>query len=127
MKSLVAGLFVAAAFAPALAWGCGVCIEDKVAATYDHAILSKAKAQKQVVVFGAIDGVGDVSRATTRIVTESSSVKGVQRGTTLTSISPAAFSFALDPRVQTPQAAIADLQRRVDVPGLTLAYIRVLP
>jgi hypothetical protein len=113
---------------PALALGCGVCIEDKVAATYDHAIVAKAAAKKQVVVFGAVDGVNiNASRATERIIAAAADVKGVQRGTARTSVEPSAFSFALDPRAQTPEASIADLQRRIDVPGLRLTFIRVMP
>jgi hypothetical protein len=53
--------------------------------------------------------------------------KCVQPGATLTSAEPPAFSFVLDPRVQSPEAAIADLQRRLDMPGLRLTFIRVMP
>jgi hypothetical protein len=106
---------------------CGVCIEDKVAATYDHAVLTKAKAKNHVVVFGAIDGAGNASKAGTRIAAVAGDVKGVQRGATLTSAEPPAFSFVLDPRAQAPEAAIADLQKRLDMPGLRLTFIRVMP
>ena len=125
----LAGFVVTAAMLmPALALGCGVCIEDKVAATYDHAIVMKAAVKKQLVVFGAVDGANvNAARVSERIVAASVDVKGVQRGTTLTSVEPAAFSFALDPRAQTPEAAIADLQRRLDMPGLRLTFIRVMP
>jgi hypothetical protein len=54
-------------------------------------------------------------------------VKAVQRGTTLTCVEPLAFSFALDPRAQTPEAAIADLRRKLHLPGLRLTFIRVMP
>src|SRR5207237_7683291 len=37
-----------AAMMPAFALGCGVCIDDKVAATYDHAIVTRAAAKKQL-------------------------------------------------------------------------------
>jgi hypothetical protein len=119
-------LLILALAAPSLAIACGVCIEDKIAATYDHAILTKAKAKNQIVVFGAIEG-GNAAQAGARIATTASGIKGVQRGTTLTSAEPPAFSFVLDPRAQKPEAAIAELQRRIDMPGLRLALIRSMP
>ena len=54
-------------------------------------------------------------------------VKGVQHGTTLTSAEPPAFSFVIDPRAQTPDAEIAEVQGRVEVPGLRLTFIRAMP
>ena len=33
------------------AYACGVCVEDKMAAAYDHAIVTKALAQKHHVAF----------------------------------------------------------------------------
>ena len=129
MNRLLSSLLVLLAMGtPSLAFGCGVCIEDKVAATYDHAIVTKAAAKKQLVVFGAVDGANiNAGQVTKRIVATAGDIKGVQRGTTLASVEPLAFSFALDPRAQTPEAAIADLQRRLDMPGLRLTFIRVLP
>jgi hypothetical protein len=127
MNALLARALLLLAAAPSLVLACGVCIEDKVAATYDHAILTKAKASNQIVVFGAISGSGNVSQARTRIAAVAPGIKGVQRGTTLTSAAPAAFSFVLDPRSQRPEAAIADLQKRLDMPGLQLTFIRVMP
>ena len=98
---------------PSLAFGCGVCIEDKVAATYDHAIVTKAAAKKQLVVFGAVDGANiNAGQVTKRIVATAGDIKGVQRGTTLASVEPPAFSFALDPRAQTPEA-MAKIRRAI--------------
>jgi hypothetical protein len=36
-----------------LAMACGVCLEDKVAATYDYALVQRALAQQRVVVFAS--------------------------------------------------------------------------
>jgi len=127
MNVLLVRAVLLLAVAPNLVLACGVCIEDKVAATYDHAVLTKAKAKNQVVVFGAIDGAASASKANARIAAAAGGVKGVQPGATLTSAEPPAFSFVLDPRVQSPEAAIADLQKRLDMPGLRLTFIRVMP
>ncbi|MBC8021534.1 MAG: hypothetical protein H7Y14_00325, partial [Burkholderiales bacterium] len=34
-----------------LALACGICLEDKVAATYDHGMVMRATSRGQVVVF----------------------------------------------------------------------------
>ena len=36
---------------------CGHCIEDKVAAVYDHTIVSKAVSEKHIVAFFGIEGL----------------------------------------------------------------------
>lgn len=76
------------------ALGCGVCIEDKVAVTYDHAVVHAAMASHRQVVFVALDG-RDAARAGARIVAAASAVKGVQRDSVRYAASPPAFSFAL--------------------------------
>ena len=52
MRSLVAALLLAAA----PAFGCGVCVEDKIASCYDHAVVTSAKARGHAVAFFAIHG-----------------------------------------------------------------------
>ena len=57
MKTLLSLLVAGSiAIASGSAYACGACIEDKVAATYDHAVVTKATAKGQVVVFGTFDG-----------------------------------------------------------------------
>jgi len=41
------------------------------------------------------------------------------------SVAPPAFSFALDPRVQTPEQATRELESLLAMPGLHLSVIRV--
>ena len=126
MKILWTGVLAGGiALVPALAQACGACIEDKVAATYDHAIVTHAAARGQRVVFGAIDGAVEPQRVRERIRRSAAKVKGLQRGSLHVSAEPAAFSFALDPRAQTPEAATQDLERRLAMPGLHLTVIRV--
>jgi hypothetical protein len=48
----------------------------------------------------------------------------VHGGTLRAPAAPGAFSFALDREVA-PEAAVAELERRVGVPGLHLTLIRV--
>ena len=126
MKTLWTGVLAGGiALLPAFAQACGACIEDKVAATYDHAMVTHAAALGRQVVFGAIDGAVEPQRVSERIRGSAAKVKGVQRGSVHVSIEPPAFSFALDPRAQTPQAAAQEFERRLAMPGLRLTVIRV--
>ena len=127
MKTLLSLLVAGSiAIASGSAYACGACIEDKVAATYDHAVVTKATAKGQVVVFGTFDGVPNLEITRDRMRAIAPQIKGVQRGTVQVSIAPPAFSFALDRRVQTPEGASAALARRLAMPGVRLSVIRVM-
>jgi chloramphenicol 3-O-phosphotransferase len=53
-------------------------------------------------------------------------VQGIDRGTVRTSASPSAFSFALDPAAQSPESAVAELQKRLRTQGVRLSVLRVM-
>jgi len=127
MKKLITvwlSILSAALSAPSLA--CGVCVEDKVAATYDHAVVTRAGAQRHLVVFCEINGAVDMKALTRKIAPAAGRVRGIDPGTVRTSASPAAVSFALDPAAQAPESAVADLQRRLRTQGATLSVLRVV-
>ena len=92
------------AFAPVQA--CGVCNEDKVAATYDHAIVRRATLQGRVMVFCEVRGTFD-SR---RLKAAASRISGIDAASLRTSSNPATVSFALDDYRQSPQSAVNALQ-----------------
>ena len=96
---------------PVLAWSCGVCDEDKVAATYDHAVMSRAAAARQTVVFVAVETSVEPRAFARRIASVAPRVNGILRGSVRTAVAPVAFSFVLDPAVQTPVSAVAELSR----------------
>ena len=114
------------AMSSAAVLACGVCIDDKVAATYDHAVVTRDVARHQLMVFGEIAGAVDMKVATSRIARAAPEVPGIDRRSVRTSLAPAAFSFALDPAAQAPDAAVAELQKRLHVPGATLVVLRVM-
>lgn len=105
MRAVLAATALLLAFAgPALA--CGVCAEDKVAATYDHQSVQQALARGQLVVYCEVAGLRDpnkVRAALTRL-------RGVDARSLRLSAEPAALSFVLDPRQQSAQAAVLALQ-----------------
>jgi len=60
------------------AQACGYCVEDKIAATYDHAVVTRALAEKHHVVFLHVDGAVPGRKALEDAVY---SAPGVDRGT----------------------------------------------
>jgi hypothetical protein len=114
-----------AATAPATGLACGACDEDKIAATYDHAVIGAAIARHRQVVFVAIDGPVDMQQIGTRLAAAAAKVRGVQAGTLRTSLVPPAFSFVLDTK-QTPQAAVAGFRKAVGDSTARLTVVRIM-
>ena len=127
MRLLIVGLFGAATLAAATAaLACGACIEDKIAATYDHAVVANAAARHRVVVFAAVDGPGDAGAGAQALATAAARVPGVDRASIRTAASPRALSFSLDPKAATPEKALAAIEAKSAARGLTLSLIRVM-
>jgi hypothetical protein len=114
-----------AACASGAALACGACVEDGVAATYDHAVINTATARHQQVVFVAVGGPISAEKLNARIAVAASRVHGVQAGTLRLSISPPAFSFALD-AAQEPEAAVAGFRKAVGDSGAHLTLVRIM-
>ena len=104
MKAL-SGLVALLLSAQALA--CGVCVEDKIAACYDHAVIQAARGRGQEVAFFAVQGA--LSPMILKKTLES--IRGVQAGTVRVSVENAAVSFAYDPR-RTNAVAVADAMEK---------------
>ena len=110
---------------PLAAWSCGVCDEDKVAATYDHAVISRAAVARQTVVFVAVDSPVEAQAFARRVATVAPGVRGVLRSSVRTAVAPVAFSFVLDPAVQTPASAVGELRRLLN-PDTDLRIVRIV-
>ena len=78
---------------PLPSWGCGICIEDRIAAVYDHAVVSRAVAAKHEVVFMHVEG-----NATRQALEQAASAAGADRGTVRVSADLLTVSFAFDPK-----------------------------
>lgn len=90
------------AFVATGALACGYCVEDKMAAVYDHAIVVNATERGHRVAFFALTGTvapGAKSQRTLQRIAES--VRGVDGGTARASTETAALSFAFDPAKHT--------------------------
>ena len=120
---LMAALLVSANAALA----CGHCIEDKIAACYDHAVVTQALARKHQVAFFALDGPlagGAIEKKAIELL--AASAPGVDAGSVRVSTELAALSVAFDPArvsfIAIQQAVEAKLKRR----GLTLLPLKVM-
>jgi hypothetical protein len=121
MKTVIAacGSAFLLALAPE-AWACGVCVEDKVAATYDFAVVQRAAAQGRVVVFCELKGPIQAAK----IRKAATEVRGVDRASVRISGEPGALSFVIDPARQSPEAAVMDLQRQL--PDIRVGIVRLM-
>ena len=124
MRILVLAILFAVS---ASAFACGVCIDDKIASCYDHAVVTSAKAKGHGVAFFAIQG-DLVRNAESRdaIMKAIDAVPGVQRGTGRVSLENAALSFAFDPARTSTEAAQRELARRLESNRLGVAPLRTL-
>ena len=102
-----------------LALACGVCLEDKVAATYDHALVQRALSRGRVVVFAEPRVPLDAARLRA-VAVAASRAPGVEAATVKTSEAPASVSFVLDPKRASAHRTLAslklDLLKVIDAP-----------
>jgi hypothetical protein len=120
MKALAISFCGALLMYGGIALACGVCVEDKVAATYDHAVVQRAAARGQVVVFCEIVGPVDAAR----IRKAARSVAALDADSVRVSEVPAAISFVVDAK-QSPQAAASAIQRGL-AKGIELKVLRLM-
>jgi len=112
-------------FLPLVAQGCGYCVEDKIAAVYDHAAVSRALEAHQTVVFFAIDGTLRPGGTETRKLEKLfSSVPGI--ATVKLSVEQAAVAVAYDPKRINLAAVEKALERKLAPLGLSLLPLRVM-
>ena len=80
------------------AFACGFCVEDKIAAVYDHALITQAMSRGHHVAFFAIDGTLD-PHSTQKSVIERAAAKatGVDTKSIRVSVESAALSASFDP------------------------------
>lgn len=106
IRSLTSGLLLAIGCAGAFA--CGVCVEDKMAATYDDAVVQKAAGKKHLVVFCDVTGHASAEQ----LMAATRGVPGIDPDSVRASAQPAALSFSVDPAKQTPEGAVSLVAQR---------------
>ena len=127
MRAAIAATALMLALPAATGFACGHCVEDKIAAVYDHAVVSRALEHKHQVVFYAIDGPlapGDASRHALEALADSS--YGVDRGSARASIETASLSVAFDPGKVGYAVLERTLSRRFAARKLSLFPLRIM-
>ncbi len=108
-------------------WTCGFCVEDKVAAVYDHAVVTAAIARRHQVAFFGIEGrlAGNAAeaRGLERIA---AGVHGVDDGSARVNTESASLSVAFDPASVSYAVLHRYLQRRFSPRGLVLLPLRIM-
>ena len=121
----LAGLLLSLHEPAALA--CGHCVEDRIAAAYDHAAVVRALSQRHHVVFFHVDGTlspGDGARSSLRAAVDST--VGVDKGSFRASIEALTISFAFDPERTSLAKVQMSIERRLAARGLSLVPLRVM-
>lgn len=125
--SALVGILSLLAGARAPAGACGHCREDKIAATYDHAVLMRAARNGHVVVYaeilGPVAGAGVALKAA--IGRTLAAQPGIDAGTVRVSLDPPAASFACDPARHPPQTMVQALNPRLATRKLRLVVLQV--
>ena len=109
------------------ALACGVCVEDKMAAVYDHAVVTRAFAQQHQVAFFHIDGTLVPGEATRRgLEALAGAAAGVDRNSARVSVESASLSVAFDPRQTNVAVLQAALERKLAAKKASLMLLQVM-
>ncbi|HJY77288.1 MAG TPA: hypothetical protein VKE95_11685 [Burkholderiales bacterium] len=98
---------------------CGYCVEDKIAATYDHAVVTKALAEKHQVAFFHLEGGAPGGK-----IEAAAYAAGADRSSVRVSADALTLALAFDPR----RVRLVELQARIEkrVAGASLMPLRVM-
>ena len=124
-----AALFLGAALlaAAAHARACGYCVEDKIAAVYDHASVLRAAQQRHSLVYFAIVGDLRANEATRReIAAAAAALKGVDADSVRVSLPAASLALAFDAQAVSLATLESTLSRRLSTQRLALGVLRVV-
>jgi hypothetical protein len=86
---------------------CGYCVEDKIAATYDHAVVTRALERGQHLAFFHVDGPEPRPQDTRRALEDAASMSGVEKASVRISPDLLTLSLAFDPRRVSLSAVMA--------------------
>ncbi|KIF81450.1 hypothetical protein [Noviherbaspirillum autotrophicum] len=127
MRTLAKALCLVAALAGAgPAGACGVCIDDKVAAVYDHEQVTRALNKGRVVVVCELTGAQEGGQLARQAGRTAQQLRGVEPGSVRAAPELPVLSFVLDPGAQSPETAVDGLRQRLRQQGITPTLLKVL-
>jgi hypothetical protein len=108
------------------ALACGVCVEDKIAAVYDHSAVHQALAARRTVVFFHIDGKLVADERTKRAIAGiARATPGVDAASVRVSCELASMALAFDGRRTNLVKVQESLEKRLSAQGLSLLAMQV--
>ena len=117
----------ALAMTSGVALACGVCIDDKVAAVYDHAVMQQAVKAGKLVVYCELHGPFAVQALAPRARRAVQALQGIDQATVRTSDDLPVISFVVDPARQRPEAVVAALRERLAADKIVPTLLKVMP
>lgn len=127
MKMIRVVLASALATTTSIAIACGVCIEDKVAAVYDHAVLQQAVQARHLVLFCELNGPFESRVLARRAKQAAEALPNVDRASVRVSEELPALSFAMDPARQSADATVQAIANRLAAEGISVKLLRTMP
>lgn len=110
-----------------LALACGYCVEDKIASTYDHAVVTRALRSGHHVAFFHVEGAETPGRTTPQALRAlAGALPGVDRSTVRVSLDTFTISFAFDPARVSLASINTRLDQKLAASGLSLMALRVM-
>ena len=125
MKLAATGLaaLLMAVAAPAAA--CGYCVDDKIAAAYDHAVVTRAIAKGHEVVYLSLEFARPVARDTEAAIRNAiERISGVDRDSVRVALDAGGLSLAFDPKRAPAGSMLEALDRAVAPLGARTALLR---
>ena len=110
------------------ALACGHCVEDRIAAVYDHALLQQTVARKHQIAYFALEGRlprDDATRQKLRALVEAT--PGVNQGSTRVSLEPGALAIAFDPRRGSAEDIASLLHKKLRAMNLSVLLLQAPP
>lgn len=112
---------------PSSVMACGHCLEDKVAAVYDHIIITKAVGEKHLVAFFGIEGPFVINVASKQEVQKMmSSINGVDPNTSLVSLEAGSISLAFNPNFISYPMLLKALEMKLQQKKISIFPIDVI-
>ena len=106
---------------------CGYCVEDKIASTYDHAMITRALAQKHHVVFFHLEGTVPSSAASIRAIERTvRSTPGVDPGSARFAPETATLAVAFDPTRDSLVGLQGLLEKKLAAYRISLMPLRIM-
>jgi hypothetical protein len=119
MRALIGAALLAAGVQ---AEACGYCVEDKIAATYDHAVVTQALARKHQVAFFHVDSAAPGRAALER----AAYAAGADKGSVRVAADLLTLSFAFDPARATLGVVHAQMEKALAGKRVSLMPFEVI-